>query len=85
MPWLASHTCDVIVLDLGLPDMQGLEVLAQIRAHPPTANTPVVVITAAAFPCPQERALKGGATRFVAKPFSVSGMLQTLQSVVQVS
>lgn len=83
MPALAQSRCDVIILDLGLPDMSGLDVLRQIRANPATAALPVVVVTAACTGSVQGDAMAAGATGFVTKPFSVAAMVERLGALTQ--
>ncbi len=58
---------DLVILDLMLPRMSGVEVLAELRGDTAIRDTPVVVITA--WTHAQQAALAAGADRFVAKPF----------------
>ena len=60
---------DVVVLDIGLPGLDGWEVLTQLRADPMTENLKVLVLTAHAQPEMADRAAKGGADAFMTKPF----------------
>lgn len=60
---------DLLVLDIGLPEMDGWEVLRHLRADGPTANLPVLVLTAHAEEESRRRATEGGADGFVTKPF----------------
>lgn len=60
---------DVIVLDIGLPGLDGWEVLRQLRADPATEFLKVLVLTAHAQPEMADRAAKGGADAFMTKPF----------------
>jgi CheY-like chemotaxis protein len=64
---IQEHRPSLIVLDLMLPRVSGLEVLADLRADAGMRHTPVVVITA--WSHAQEAALAAGANRFLAKPF----------------
>lgn len=61
---------DLILLDMMMPVHTGLEVLAELRADPELADTPVVMLTARAQLADREAALAAGADRFLAKPFS---------------
>ena len=79
----AAHAPVVILLDLHLPDISGLEVLARVRAEPRTATTPVVVVTADASQGQQARLLAAGADAFLTKPVSVSGLLAVIDAVTQ--
>ncbi len=60
---------DVVVLDIGLPGLDGWEVLAQLRSDPATEDLKVLVLTAHAQPEMADRAAKGGADAFMTKPF----------------
>ncbi len=59
---------ELIILDLGLPDMSGLEVLAVIKQDPTTSGIPVVVLTAMAMDRIRIKASQVGAAAFLVKP-----------------
>ncbi len=69
---------DLIVMDLNLPTVDGRDVLADVREQRPT--TPVVVVSGA--PDAQERAQALGANAVVVKPYEVSDLLATVESVL---
>lgn len=75
-----SRECqpDLILLDLHLPGDSGEQVLAQLRAAPGTAATPIVIISAEAMPATIERLLAQGASDYLAKPLSVPRLLALL-------
>jgi CheY-like chemotaxis protein len=78
----AAEACSpsVIVLDVMLPDLDGWTLLAQLREHPSTRNTPVVVCSVV----PEEAlALALGATQCLRKPIQRERFLQALQAAVQ--
>jgi len=60
---------DVVVLDIGLPGLDGWEVLTRMRANPESSEVKVLVLTAHAQPEMADRAAKGGADAFMTKPF----------------
>jgi PleD family two-component response regulator len=60
---------DLVLLDVGLPDLLGVEVLRALRAHPPTAWLPVILLTARADPRDTALGLAAGADDYVFKPF----------------
>ena len=60
---------DLLVLDIGLPGMDGWEVLRELRADEATSSLPVVVLTAHAEEESRRRAHEGGADAFITKPF----------------
>ena len=59
----------VVVLDIGLPGLDGWEVLSQLRQDPNSAGVKVLVLTAHAQPEMADRAAQGGADAFMTKPF----------------
>jgi len=67
-----AHRPDVIVLDLSLPDMDGFQVLARLKAAPETRDAPVIALTAAAMPKDVKKALAAGFFRYVTKPIDVN-------------
>jgi two-component system KDP operon response regulator KdpE len=71
---------DVIVLDLGLPDLDGTEVLAGLR---PSYTGPVLVLSARADSQDKVRALDAGADDYVTKPFDMSELLARLRAVLR--
>ena len=71
---------DVIVLDLGLPDLDGTEVLAALR---PAYAGPVLVLSARADSQDKVRALDAGADDYVTKPFDMSEFLARLRAVLR--
>lgn len=76
----AEQHPDVIVLDLGLPDMDGVEVLRHVRR---ISGVPVVVLSARSDSTDKVRALDAGADDFVTKPFGVEELLARLRAAVR--
>lgn len=74
-----QHTPDLILLDLNLPDMNGLEVLSRILSDPLTAQIPVIIISADATPGEIARLRAAGARDYLTKPFDVSQFLKVLE------
>ena len=72
----SSHNPDIILLDLGLPDMDGIEVIKQIRSW---TNTPIIVISARSEDTDKIEALDCGADDYLTKPFSVEELLARLR------
>jgi CheY-like chemotaxis protein len=60
---------DVVVLDIGLPGLDGWEVLSRMREDPNSSDVKVLVLTAHAQPEMADRAAEGGADAFMTKPF----------------
>ena len=72
----ASHNPDIILLDLGLPDMDGIEVIKRIRTW---SNMPIIVISARSEESDKIEALDAGADDYLTKPFSVEELLARLR------
>jgi signal transduction histidine kinase len=75
-----ARTCqpDLIVLDIGLPDMSGLDVLRELRADERTQGIPVLALSAHAAHSDIERALAAGARRYITKPIRVQEFLDAV-------
>ncbi|GIU92256.1 MAG: hypothetical protein KatS3mg011_1162 [Acidimicrobiia bacterium] len=73
-----SEHPDLLILDIGLPRMDGWQVLDHIRRTPETKDLPVVVLTAHAEEESRRRADEGGADAFVTKPFQPNDFRQTV-------
>ncbi|HEY1696029.1 MAG TPA: response regulator [Polyangiaceae bacterium] len=72
----AAYTPDAVVLDLGLPDMDGLEVTRRIREW---STVPIVVISARGQETSKVEALDGGADDYLTKPFGAAELLARLR------
>ena len=66
---LALGSIDLMVLDLNMPDMHGLEVLSFIRGHQKYRQLPVLVLTTRGDESSRTAAMQAGATAFMTKPF----------------
>lgn len=80
---VSSESPDLVVLDIGLPGMDGWEVLDRIRKDPTTKSIPVVVLTAHAEEESRRRANEGGADAFVTKPFQPNDFRSTVLSLLE--
>lgn len=78
--WFAHYAPDVVMLDLGLPDRDGLVVLADIRAR---SATPVLVLSARDTEAMKVEALDLGADDYVQKPFGVDELLARLRAALR--
>lgn len=72
----SSHNPDIILLDLGLPDMDGVQVIRNIRSW---SNLPIIVISARSEDNDKIEALDAGADDYLTKPFSVEELLARLR------
>jgi PAS domain S-box-containing protein len=77
-----EHHPDLIVLDLHLPDIQGDQVLAQLRADPRTAGIPVVMCSADATERRRKELIAAGAHAYLTKPVKVQRFLRMLDDVL---
>lgn len=73
----SSHNPDIILLDLGLPDMDGIEVIRKIRTW---SNVPIIIISARSEDADKVEALDAGADDYLTKPFSVEELLARLRA-----
>jgi two-component system KDP operon response regulator KdpE len=76
----ATGEPDVIILDLGLPDISGLEVIRAVRAY---ASTPIIVLSARTGSGDKVAALDLGADDYVTKPFSIDELLARLRAATR--
>ena len=76
-----SHRPDLVLLDLGLPDMDGLKVLEQITGLP--QETPIIIISARDRESEKVTALDMGADDYVVKPFGVSELLARIRTTLR--
>ena len=76
----SSHNPDVVFLDLGLPDMDGIDVIRRIRSW---SNMPIIVISARSDDADKIEALDAGADDYLTKPFSVEELLARLRVTVR--
>jgi len=75
-----SHNPDIMLLDLGLPDMDGVEVIRKIRTW---SNMPIIVISARGDDRDKIEALDAGADDYLTKPFSVDELLARLRVTIR--
>ena len=74
---IASHCPDVILLDLGLPDIDGLEVLKELRKW---SSIPVIIVSARVNEEEKVEALDAGADDYITKPFGTSELLARIRT-----
>ena len=78
-PMVEKGVPDVVILDLGLPDVDGIEVLKEIRAF---SNVPILIVTARGDSTSQVKGLELGADDYIAKPFDPGVLLARIKNVI---
>ena len=73
---------DLILMDIQLPKLSGLEATRVLRADPKTAAIPIIVITSFALSGDDQKAKDAGATAYLAKPYSPRELLQTIRKLL---
>jgi two-component system KDP operon response regulator KdpE len=73
---VASHNPDIIIMDLGLPDLDGIDVITKIR---PVTKATIIVVSARGLDREKVEALDSGADDFLTKPFSVAELLARIR------
>ncbi|MEQ9558299.1 MAG: response regulator [Rhodospirillales bacterium] len=76
-----AKTPDILILDVMLPEMDGYEVLRQLRADPRTKTLPILMLTAKGQREDRETAISCGADMFVTKPFVNSDLIAAVNSL----
>ncbi len=78
-----AHKPDAIVLDVMLPELDGLEVCKQLRRDPATANVPILMLTAKAAEIDRVLGLELGADDYVTKPFSPRELVLRVKGLIR--
>jgi DNA-binding response OmpR family regulator len=79
----AEHTPDLILLDLNLPVLGGLEVCRLLRARPATARVPIIMLTARTSESDRVTGLDAGADDYITKPFSIRELAARVRAVLR--
>jgi two-component system cell cycle response regulator DivK len=74
-----DHTPDLVLMDIQLPDLDGVEALGRLRADPRTASIPVLALTAQAMRGDRERFLAAGFDGYLSKPVNVREFIGTVR------
>ena len=79
---LMVHGADLVVLDLNMPDMHGLEVLRFVRGHGNFASLPIIVLTTRGDEGSRASAIQAGATLFRTKPFAPADLASDVRALI---
>ncbi|MGH7367822.1 MAG: response regulator [Candidatus Rokuibacteriota bacterium] len=71
---------DLILMDVQLPKMSGLDVTRALRGDPATADVPIIVVTSFALSGDEQRAMAAGASAYIAKPYSPRELLALINT-----
>jgi CheY-like chemotaxis protein len=77
---ISGRPFDIVLMDLQMPDMDGFEATAAIRALPHAARTPIVALTAHALPADRDRCLAAGMDDYLAKPLDIRQLVEVVES-----
>ena len=72
---------DLVLMDIQLPKLSGLDATRQIRQDPRTAHVPIIVVTSFALSGDDQKALDAGASAYLTKPYSPRQMLELIRKL----
>ncbi|TDI65693.1 MAG: response regulator [Alphaproteobacteria bacterium] len=78
-----KHRPDLIVLDIQLPEISGLEVTRQLKEDEELKSIPVIAVTAFAMKGDEQKIRECGCEAYIAKPISVTNFISTIQKVLE--
>ena len=79
----AEHQPDVVLMDIQLPGIDGLEATRRLKADPVTADIPVVAVTSHAMKGEREKITAAGCTGYFSKPIDVAGFAEELSRMLE--
>ena len=77
-----EHSLDLILMDVQMPVMDGLEAIRQIRSLPDFADTPIIALSGFAMPEDSSRCIEAGANSFVTKPCKMPELISKIRQVL---
>ncbi len=80
---LARATPNLILMDIQLPDIDGLEFTKELKADPATAEIPVIALTAHAMPLHERAARAAGCVGFIAKPWTPEALSRDVRAILE--
>lgn len=79
---IREHLPDLVLLDMNLPDLTGIEVLSRLRRDPKTRDVPVLMVTADATHGQKQRLMEAGASGYVTKPLDIPEFLKVVDKIL---
>jgi len=79
-----AQEVDVIIMDILMPKMDGLEAASKLREDPKTKNIPILAATAKAMPGDREQCLANGCDEYIAKPFTHKELDAVIKNLLKV-
>jgi len=76
-----SNSVDIVITDLNMPNMNGLELIRALRAHPNYKFTPILMLNTEADDAKKAEGKSAGATGWIVKPFNPEKLVQVVQKV----
>lgn len=83
LEWCREGRCDIVLLDVMMPGMDGFEVCAQLKSDPATMHLPVIMVTALDQPADRLRGLECGADDFLTKPVDEMALIARVRSLTR--
>ncbi|HEY9664370.1 MAG TPA: PAS domain S-box protein, partial [Allocoleopsis sp.] len=77
-----THAPDLILMDIQMPETDGLEAIRKIRADLQVANVPIIALTALAMPSDREKCMAAGANDYLPKPVKLKPLVETIQMLL---
>jgi len=77
-----EHRPDLILMDIQLPKISGIEATQRLRANAATATTPIIAITSFALSGDKQKAIDAGASAYLAKPYSPFDLLNLIRKFI---
>ena len=78
-----AHRPDLIIMDIQLPEVSGLEITKMMKEDADLKHVPVIAVTAFAMKGDEQKIREGGCEAYISKPISVMGFLQTIDSFLK--
>ncbi|NIO07843.1 MAG: response regulator [Deltaproteobacteria bacterium] len=78
----ARERPDLILLDIVMPDMNGLDIARRVRQHPEIRSTPILAMTAKVSRIDEEECILSGCNDFIAKPFTFEQLLPRIEKLL---